>query len=56
MAKSFFRVVNPFDRIHAQKSGQIGELIGIIDECIGLQFLDGAEYYFYPDEVEAIKN
>ena len=54
MAKRFFRVVKPFDRIHAQKMNLIGEFIGIIDECIGLNFLDGTEYYFYPDEVKEL--
>jgi len=55
MTKSFFRVVKPSNTVHAVKRNQIGELVGAINEYIGLRFLDGSEQYFHSDEVEAIK-
>lgn len=54
MGKHYYKIVNPFHKVHAQKKGQVGELIGCIDETIGLQFADGKEFYFWPDEVEYI--
>lgn len=51
-----YRVVKPHDEIHAQKQDQIGSLISCTDNLIGLLFDDGTEFWFYPDELEKIKN
>jgi hypothetical protein len=47
-----FRVVKPIGPIHKSKKGELGFFIKIEDDCVGLKFQDGKEYYFWPDEIE----